>query len=158
MNRVRRSARVHGTDPAEGAQWVEAVIAKCLRLGLVDDRAYARARAASLRAGGLSRRGVLARLAAKGIDRDSAAVALAEADLDAAAGASAETAADPDLAAATAWARRHRLGPFGRPELRAARRQKDLASLGRAGFPYAVAKAVIDGDGDDGTGSDHGSA
>ena len=55
-----------------------------------------------------------------------------------------EQVADPDLAAAIRYAKRRRLGPFQRDEIRRVeRRQKDLASLARQGFSYGIAKRVI---------------
>ncbi|MDE0409722.1 MAG: RecX family transcriptional regulator, partial [Alphaproteobacteria bacterium] len=43
-----------------------------------------------------------------------------------------------------ALARRRRLGPWRDPAERAARRQKDLAAMARAGFRLDVARQVID--------------
>ena len=54
-----------------------------------------------------------------------------------------------ERAAALSLARRRRIGPF-RPGERAAFRQKDMAVLARAGFPFEVARAVIDGEVDSG--------
>ena len=51
-----------------------------------------------------------------------------------------------ETAAAHIAARRRRLGPWRREQDRATSRQKDLATLARLGFSYAVARAVIDGD------------
>ncbi|MFN7130599.1 MAG: recombinase RecX, partial [Myxococcales bacterium] len=53
---------------------------------------------------------------------------------------------DPEEAAAWALARRKRLGPFGKPELRSDRRQRDLAALVRAGFAFPLVKRVVDGE------------
>ena len=47
MRKVDRSAQAHGTDPAEGARWVEDLIARYQRSGLLNDAAYAEMRAAS---------------------------------------------------------------------------------------------------------------
>jgi regulatory protein len=135
MARVERSARAHGTDREEGARWVDALIERYLRSGLLDDRAYAEARAASLHRRGASARTIRQKLAAKGIDRDRAAAAVAAVDAD--------IPGDMDLAAATALARRRRLGPFRR-ENREAHRQRDLAALGRAGFDCETARRVVD--------------
>ena len=46
--------------------------------------------------------------------------------------------------AARAYAKRRRLGPYRRPDLRAAHRDRDLAALARAGFAYGLARRVID--------------
>jgi regulatory protein len=144
MTRVERSARDHGTDRAEAAGWVEALLQRYQRCGLLDDAAYAGAKAASLRRSGASGRAVRGRLAAHGIAPELAEAALRQADD----GASRDTA---DFAAALALARRRRLGRFRAPDQRAPHRARDLATLGRAGFDYETARRVVDGrDGEEG--------
>lgn len=52
---------------------------------------------------------------------------------------------DPRRQRALAYARRRRLGPWRRdPAKRSARREKDLAALGRAGVPWGLAKEIVD--------------
>jgi regulatory protein len=135
MRKVELSARTHGTDREEGAAMVEALVERYLRSGLLDDKAYAEAKAASLHRRGTSSRGIREKLSLKGLDGETVAAALTSVDE--------EVEGDPDLAAATALARRRRLGPF-RTGDRAAYRDKDLAALGRAGFGYQIARRVID--------------
>ena len=147
--RVERSARDHGTDPAEGARWIQALIERYLRSGLLDDAVYAEAKAGSLRRRGASARAIRGTLAAKGVDAETAAAALARADQD---GGAPDTDPDtgygaPDGAeedAARAFAKRRRLGPFRPAARRAEQRNRDLAALGRAGFSYEIARRVID--------------
>jgi regulatory protein len=139
LRRVERSARHHGTDAAEGRAFIADLIARYRRAGLLDDAAFARARAASLQARGVSQRRIRARLREKGAGE-------AEIDAALAALAGADPEANPDLAAARRTARRRRLGPFRGAAEREARREKDLAALARAGFSYDIARAVIDGD------------
>ena len=135
LARVARSARVHGTDPGEGAAAVEALIARLSDLGYLDDSAFALAMARRLFRRGTSLYGIRARLRAKGVGAEDADAALAEL---------AQDAADPDLAAGLAFARRKRLGPF-RPEAeREAKRLKDLAAFTRAGFGLDLARRVVD--------------
>jgi len=135
LARVARSARVHGTDPAEGAAAVEALIARLSDLGYLDDSAFALAMARRLFRRGTSLYGIRARLRAKGVGAEDADAALAEL---------AQDAADPDLAAGLAFARRKRLGPF-RPEIeREAKRLKDLAAFTRQGFALDLARRVVD--------------
>lgn len=127
--------RIHETEPAEGARMIEAVLQRLLSAGLLDDPAYAEALARSLRRRGASRRMVRARMSEKGVGGDLATAAL-------------EDEADPALAeleAATAFARRRRLGPWRAEADRVARRDRDLASLARAGFDLKTARTVIDG-------------
>jgi regulatory protein len=136
--RVERSVRLHGTDRAEGNAMAERVVARMVAAGLVDDRAFAHARAARLHGRGASARLIAAHLQARGIA--AALVDDALAGLDEAAGGGENRA----LQAAIGLARRRRLGPFRPPSERAAMRQKDLAALARAGFSYAIAKRIVD--------------
>ncbi len=138
MRKVERSARDHGTDAEEGARWVEDLLARYQRSGLLDDDTYAQMRTASLHRRGASTRAIRATLAAKGIGRDETERALEALDE--------EVGGEADLSAALALARRRKLGPYRRPEARAAFRDKDLAALGRAGFAYEVARRVVDAD------------
>lgn len=135
MGKVERSARAHGTDRAEGAALVEALIQRYQRSGLLDDKAYAEAKAASLHRRGTSTRAIREKLSLKGVGGDEIAAALESVDE--------ETPGDTELAAAVALARRRRLGPFRRTG-REEHREKDMAALGRAGFGYQIARKVVD--------------
>lgn len=136
MRRVERSAAAHGTDRDEAAGWVEALIGRYRSAGLLDDAAFARARAETLHRRGASVRAIRERLAGKGVGAEETEAALA---------ALSDTVdGSPDLAAAAAFARRRRLGPYRPAAARAEHRQRDLAALGRAGFAYEIARRVID--------------
>lgn len=143
LRKVALSAHEHGTDPEEGARLVDALVDRYQRAGLLDDAAFATARARSLNRQGAGTRAIRARLAAKGVGGE--AVAAAVADLR-------EDVGDPDLAAAVALARRRGFGPYRRPSLSARpvepeeRRRKELAAFARAGFGREVALTVIDAD------------
>jgi regulatory protein len=137
MAKVERSARAHGTDRDEGAALVETLIERYRRSGVLDDRAYAEAKATSLHRRGTSTRAIRGKLALKGVETELVDAALSAVDDD--------TPGDTELTAAVALARRRRLGPF-RSGVRADYRDKDLAALGRAGFSYAIARTVIDSD------------
>lgn len=132
MGKVTLSARLHGTDPAEGAAAVERLVQRFLKAGVLDDARFARERVRSLRARGTSRAMVRARLQAKGVASTLIDEALAGEETPA-----------RDLAAAVTYAKRRRLGPF-RLDERAERRAKDLAALGRQGFDYETARRVVD--------------
>ena len=136
LRRVRRSAEAHGTDPEEGARLVEALIQRFLGNGLLDDRAYAEARSASLHRRGTSSRAIAAKLSAKGVSRELIGSVLGESQDEARPGG--------DLAAAAALARRRRLGPSRPSETREAYRLKDFGALARAGFGRSVASKVLD--------------
>lgn len=138
VRKVARSAAAHGTDEAEGLRAVEALIAELLRLGLLDDAAYAEARARSLHRRGQSLRAIRAALAQRGVAAETIEGALA---------ALAEQATEPDLAAALAYARRRRIGPYRAGAAAAANaelRERELAALGRRGFSYETARRVVE--------------
>jgi regulatory protein len=139
QRRVRRSAELHGTDAQAGAQLIDALIQRFLGNGLLDDRAYAAAKSASLHRRGTSSRGIAAKLAGKGLGRDLVQAVLGEADDE----AGLATRPGGDLAAAAALARRRRLGPYRDEALREAHRLKDLGTLARAGFARSVAEQVL---------------
>jgi regulatory protein len=132
--KVARSAAHWGDDTAEGAAHIETVIAKLTELGYLNDAAYAELKTGVLHRRGKGARAIRASLAAKGVGASDAAAALA---------ALAEEHPQPDRAAAISLARRRRLGPF-RVGGRAENRARDLAVMGRNGFDFETARAVID--------------
>ncbi len=137
LRRVDRSLRVHGGEREEPVGWVEELLSKLARNGLLDDAAVARMKADSLRSAGKSTRMIALKLKQKGLDGE-----LVEAHV--------RRVRDevPELEAARTLARRKKLGPFrSSADARKAYRMKDLAALARAGFGYDVCKKVIDGDG-----------
>ncbi len=135
MAKVERSARAHDTDRAEGAADVDALLADFARDGVLDDARYAAGRARALFRRGASARAIRARLAAKGVAREH---------IDPAIAALRDETDEPDMTAALTFARRRRLGPYRPQSARADRRARDLASLGRQGFAYDVARRIID--------------
>jgi regulatory protein len=135
MRKVARAARDGEEGQAEaGAHLVDALIARYLEKGLLNDRAYAAQAASSLARRGASRFSITGKLAQKGVD--SGLVREAVAALEAEDGAS-------EIAAACALVRRRRLGPYRAPGKRAEFRDKDLASLARAGFRLDLARRVL---------------
>ena len=126
--------RIRRRSPAEAGEFdaqVARLVERYCAAGLVDDAAYAAARAQSLHRRGEPRHRIHARLLAKGVAAAIAGEAVA---------ALGETAEDPDLAAACAFARRRRLGPYRRGAVDPAR---ELGAFARAGFDRRLAQAVI---------------
>jgi regulatory protein len=134
MRKVWRAAAAGHGDAAEGERLVDALIARYVAAGLVDDKAYAAQRAASLRRQGNSRFAIRGKLALKGVAGTLIESALGELDGDGAQG---------EIAAACALVRRRRLGPFRAAAARKDSWQKDLAALARAGFSLDVARRVL---------------
>ncbi|CAH2600645.1 Regulatory protein RecX [Rhodovastum atsumiense] len=135
--RVDRWARTAAPDVAEAArpalrETVRAVVARLAAAGVVDDAAFAEARARSLARSGRSRRAIAAHLAARGVGSDMTEAALPDAP-------------DAELAAALACARRRRIGPF-RPEGTVADPKREFGVLARAGFSHDIAARALASD------------
>jgi regulatory protein len=132
--RVERWARaVEAPDPqvvADARRAAAIVAAKLVALGLVDDAAFAAARARRLTRAGRSRLQVTAHLAARGVTGEAARQA-------------APTNPEAELAAAVLLARRRRIGPFRVGEADAAEQRRELGVLARAGFPQDVATHAL---------------
>lgn len=128
---LRKATRRAGAPPGlDVLAAIEATVEKAIRSALVDDRAYAEAKLASLLRRGASARTAGAKLAARGLPRETIAAALGE-------------AAPDEFAQARRYAQRRRLGPF-RAKPDPARRERDLAVLGRAGFSRRAAIAALE--------------
>jgi len=136
--RVQRAALHHDTDIAAAQESIDRLISKLESNGLLDDRAYAEARARSLHRAGASRRRIAAQLAQKGVSSDVVSQSITTLDEHR------QSDRDLDYVAAIRFARRRRLGPFGDPSRRTARRDRDLAAMARTGFSLAIARKVID--------------
>ncbi len=136
--KVDRRVRTHDEEPdtetrAAFAAMVDETVAKFVELKLVDDRTFAESRLRTLRRVGTSGRQAAAKLAQKGVGRDTVEAVMAADETD-------------ERAAARRYAERRQLGPY-RLRDRAERRERDIAAMMRAGFPLALARAAVDGEG-----------
>ncbi len=134
MRKVAKSASHHGTDLEEGQVLIEKMISEYLHSGLLDDEAYAKARATSLHNRGNSSRNIWSKLKQKGIKNDVIELAVS---------ALREAYKNPERVAAIHFAQRRRLGPFQKNKLNDEIRKKHLATMARAGFSYEIAKFII---------------
>ena len=107
-------------------------VARAGELGLLNDEAFARRRAAELLRKHKSRREITNDLAVKGIDRDTAARVTEELF------AGDEDGESPEIANARALVQRHYAA-----KLAAGKRDQVAAALARRGFSHAVIKAVL---------------
>lgn len=134
LKRKLRERGWAGEDPAEAR--IEAIIARFVDLGYIQDEAYARMKAGSLLRRGLGGRRIAQALGQAGIDEDIRAEVMPG-----------EFAARE---AALAYARRRGLGPFARrapsddPAERRARREKEIAAMMRAGHGMGAARAILE--------------
>lgn len=137
MRRVERSAREYGTDRDEGLRLVDDLVERFQHAGLLDDKAYAESRVASLLRRGTSIKAIRMKLAAKGVQAsliDDVLQAVRD-----------DNDIDTDLMAAVAYVRRRRIGPY-RVKAREDYRDRDMAALARQGFSFDLARKVLDAD------------
>jgi regulatory protein len=131
QRRVRRRAGADAGAARAADALIDDLLARYRAAGLLDDAAYAAAKARRELARGRSLRRIAAGLAQKGVAEAEAAAALAGLR---------DGAGDPELAAACAFARRRRLGPF---QAAPQERRRELAAFARAGFGQEIARAVL---------------
>src|SRR3954449_8553853 len=103
LRRAVRDAAALDLDAATVRTDVDAVVARVVAAGLVDDRLFAASRARRLNGSGRSPAQIRAALLGKGLDERTVAAAWRGLE---------QEQADPELAAAMAYARRRRLGPW----------------------------------------------
>jgi regulatory protein len=125
---LRRKLRERGWE-GESEPPVEAIVARFVAAGYVDDAAYARAKSGSMLRRGLGMRRVNQAMDVAGIageDREAAR-------------------AGPSIQrhAALALARKRRLGPYGPSPADRAGREKQIAALLRAGHPLDSARELV---------------
>ena len=107
---------------------VREVSGALVRAGVIDDAAFAAARANRLSRGGRSRRAVAAYLAARGVSPELAAAVLPD--------------AEQDVLSALIYARKRRLGPFRDPPDPSVW-LADLGRLARAGYSRDTAERAL---------------
>jgi regulatory protein len=110
---------------------VEDLADRLVRLGYIDDRAFALSKARSLTGRGYGERRVQQALALAGIGEEegSGARELAQAEA---------------IAAALRFAQRRAIGPFAADPPDQVRRERALAAMIRAGHRFPIARAIVD--------------
>jgi regulatory protein len=130
--RVSKAARAGVEDAASAPAIIEQILERYQSSGLIDDQRFAQNFADRQRDRGASRRMIEQKLRVRGISSELVQQVMPRAE-----------SAKTELEAAQAYARRRRLGPHRKPDVRAAFRQKDLMALARAGFDYDTATRVV---------------
>ena len=136
---VRRAEMADAPVMDNVGEAIEAIVAKFVDMGAINDKEFAQTKARSLHRRGTSTRLTRRKLTLAGIDGDTLDRAMAALDQ--------ELDTDPakrEWQAAVALARRRRLGPFRPEKERKDRRLRDLAAMARAGFAFDLARKVID--------------
>lgn len=127
---LQRKLRERGWE-GTGEPPVEQIAERLVRLGYVDDRAYALSKARALTSRGYGERRVRQALAFAGIDDEQGADAR-------------DLAEEEAVAAAIRFAKRRSLGPFAERQADLQNRERGLAAMVRAGHRFALARAIID--------------
>jgi regulatory protein len=139
LDRRVAKARTAETPIVENVERVIAeIVARFVAAGVIDDKAFAQTKARALHRRGTSGRLTRHKLKLAGVDEETLEKAMAGLDQ--------ELDTDPrqrEWKAATALARRRRLGPW-RAKDRKEHRNRDLAAMARAGFDYELSRKVID--------------
>jgi regulatory protein len=144
--RALRDAAALDLPPAPVRAAIDDLLDDLERLGLLDDTAFAEARAQKLARKGKPPRRIAQDLASRGVGRELALATTSALE---------EASPDLELETAIAFARRRRLGPFAREDTARAP-DKALAAFARAGFSSTIARRVLgassigelEGDGD----------
>lgn len=155
MRKVYRSVNYHGEPPIEKCeQMVDDLAAEMMDHDWINDHRYAENKARYYRRKGASRRKIYKKLRAKGVADDviNDAIGAVDQEMRADATQSIEQSKDTaaELKAAKRYLERRRKGPYRtkKPVDNDQARdwhQKDLASLSRQGFRYAIAKRAMEG-------------
>jgi regulatory protein len=132
LRKIRKSCGDHPSQSLEeSVALLDSLIGKFQTCGFLNDDSYAQALVYSLRGRGYSRRRIEASLRQKGLSGDIIETLLTQ-------------ESGNDFLAALKWVRRKRLGPYAKNHVPGdAAPDKHLASLGRAGFSYEVAKDAL---------------
>lgn len=125
--KVKRSCAFHQTEPEAFYPAIDALLERYKSSGLLNDEAFARAKTATLRRKGQSKRGIEAKLAQKGLGKEDIAKAILETD----------ESEHAELEAAIALAKRKKLGQGNKDP------KKEMAVLARAGFSYEIARKAL---------------
>jgi len=127
LNRKLRERGWHdGSEPP-----LEKLADRLVRLGYIDDRAFAMSKARSLMGRGYGERRVRQALMIAGIDEEQGADARKLAEEEA-------------VMAALKFARRRSIGPYRTSAPTPQEREKAIAAMVRAGHQFALAKAITD--------------
>ncbi|WP_208985681.1 regulatory protein RecX [Pseudovibrio sp. Ad26] len=128
--KIDKRAREADEDPHEFYELIEPVVTFCRDHKFVDDLQFAQSKIRSATVKGKSKSRIKLELNSKGVSGEDIQTAFEDENHD-------------DQRAAIAYAKRRRLGPW-RTKPKEERRDKELGSLIRSGFPYSLAQKIID--------------
>ena len=130
IRKIDRRAREADEEPDQYYELIEPVVTFCRDHKFVDDLRFAQSKIRSGTVKGKSKSRIKLELMSKGVSGEHIHSAF-------------EDEVHDDERAAVSYAKRRRLGPW-RTKPKEERRDKELGSLVRAGFPFAIAQKIID--------------
>ncbi len=141
--KVNRAAFEGSDISSDAPNWVNDVVAKCVKLGLASDKSYAEMKVISLLSQGKSIQKIKMTLFQKRVAEHiiEGIIALLK-----------EEGADTDLKSAQKYAKKRRFGPFRKPLLQQNEldgpalkklQDKEIGAMIRAGFSYTITKEVL---------------
>ena len=125
---LARKLRERGWD-GDAGPGLEELADRFAELGLIDDAAYALAKARSLGARGYGKRRLTEQLRNAGVEEEDSVEATAQADEEA-------------VEAAVRLARRRHIGPFASEAPNPRQREKWIAAMVRAGHGFGISKVI----------------
>ena len=134
MRRVETSGPISGKNLGKEEEWIDTLILEFQKMGYLNDHRYAENRVRFLLGKGKSIRDVTTWLRGKNVSGN---------DIDAALEVVKEEICDLELYAALELARRRKIGPYNSRNIEKKQRDKALAIFARAGFPYGVARRIV---------------
>jgi len=126
---LSRKLRERGWD-GEKSPDPEGLAERMAGLGYVNDRLYAESKAGAMARRGLGARRVREALRFAGVEEEDAA-------------ALAPSLEEAEVSSAIAFAKRKRIGPFGREVAERPLQEKQMAAMIRAGHAPALARAIV---------------
>jgi regulatory protein len=133
--KVKRSCAFHKVPEDEFHPLIDSLILRYQSSGLLNDKGFAEAKAATLRRQGKSRRAIEGKLKEKGLSRVDIETAIEKAGGE----------DEDELAAACAHARKKKLGRWRTKPLKDPKdTRKEMAAMARAGFSYEMAKRALE--------------
>lgn len=137
LRKVKKSCLHHkDQDYDECAAMVDALTAKFIETGLLNDEVYTRGAVTSLRRQGKSKRAILDKMRTKGVQHNLTEKNLKDVDSN-----NTPEGMDPELFAALIFARRKKIGPYSRDQ--DTPQEKMLGRMARAGFSYEISQKVL---------------
>ncbi|MBB4101274.1 regulatory protein RecX [Sphingomonas kyeonggiensis] len=126
---LSRKLRERGWD-GEKSPDPEGLAERMAGLGYVNDRLYAESKAGAMARRGLGARRVREALRFAGIEEEDAAALIPSIE-------------EAEVSSAIAFAKRKRIGPFGREMAERPLQEKQMAAMIRAGHAPALARAIV---------------